>query len=206
MKLLAARHDPARSFAVQRMFAVRSHQHGWRHQMQRFHRAGREEAERRGQQDAQGQERHRAHQYGDLGDAPVRIDLLPDGRQGRHQDLRGATRLTEVYAHGPRPTCRPFRHPVSAPKGWPSDGFHGNKAPGRSNRTKAQVAPDMFGELSICDPGPRTSTATAITDVRGRDRTATSCGRGSPTTPRSPNAYCGYWPGDCAAPTTISPT
>jgi CRP/FNR family transcriptional regulator, cyclic AMP receptor protein len=37
---------------------------------------------------------------------------------------------------------------------------------GRENLLTIMGPPDMFGELSIFDPGPRTSTATAITEVR----------------------------------------
>ena len=52
---------------------------------------------------------------------------------------------------------------------------------------------DMFGELSIFDPGPRTSSATTITEVRCR-WTATRCAHGSRIDPKSPSNCCGYWP------------
>jgi CRP-like cAMP-binding protein len=39
-------------------------------------------------------------------------------------------------------------------------------ADGRENLLSIMGASDMFGELSIFDPGPRTSTVTAVTDVR----------------------------------------
>ena len=43
----------------------------------------------------------------------------------------------------------------------------GRKAPdGRENLLAVHGPSDMFGELSIFDPGPRTSTVTAVTDVR----------------------------------------
>ena len=58
---------------------------------------------------------------------------------------------------------------------------------------------DMFGELSVFDPGPRTSTATAVTDVRAvtmdrdalqrvdqqasGDRRAAAAGAGPPAAP-----------------------
>ena len=37
---------------------------------------------------------------------------------------------------------------------------------GRENLQTVLGPPEMFGELSVLDPGPRTSSATAITDVR----------------------------------------
>jgi CRP/FNR family transcriptional regulator, cyclic AMP receptor protein len=43
----------------------------------------------------------------------------------------------------------------------------GRKSPdGRENLLMVAGPSDMFGELSIFDPGPRTSTATAVTEVR----------------------------------------
>ena len=51
----------------------------------------------------------------------------------------------------------------------------GRKSPdGRENLLMVAGPSDMFGELSIFDPGPRTSTATAVTEVRTytMDRTA----------------------------------
>lgn len=43
----------------------------------------------------------------------------------------------------------------------------GRKSPdGRENLLAIMGASDMFGELSIFDPGPRTSTATTVTEVR----------------------------------------
>ena len=43
----------------------------------------------------------------------------------------------------------------------------GRKSPdGRENLLTVMGPSDMFGELSIFDPGPRTSTATAVTEVR----------------------------------------
>ena len=45
---------------------------------------------------------------------------------------------------------------------------------GRENLLAVMGPSDMFGELTVFDPGPRTSTATAVTDVRlaTMDRTA----------------------------------
>ena len=37
---------------------------------------------------------------------------------------------------------------------------------GRENLLTIMGPPDMFGELSVFDPGPRTSSAITITDVR----------------------------------------
>ncbi|MBA2308989.1 MAG: Crp/Fnr family transcriptional regulator [Pseudonocardiales bacterium] len=51
----------------------------------------------------------------------------------------------------------------------------GRKAPdGRENLLAVFGPSDMFGELSIFDPGPRTSTATTVTEVRAHtmDRAA----------------------------------
>jgi CRP/FNR family cyclic AMP-dependent transcriptional regulator len=43
----------------------------------------------------------------------------------------------------------------------------GRKSPdGRENLLMVAGPSDMFGELSIFDPGPRTSSATAVTEVR----------------------------------------
>jgi CRP/FNR family transcriptional regulator, cyclic AMP receptor protein len=43
----------------------------------------------------------------------------------------------------------------------------GRRAPdGRENLLSVQGPSDMFGELSIFDPGPRTSSATAVTEVK----------------------------------------
>jgi hypothetical protein len=63
-------------------------------------------------------------------------------------------------------------------------------------------ASDMFGEMSVFDPGPRTSTATTITEVRAvsKDRDALR-GHGSPIATKSPSSCCGSWPAGCAAPT-----
>ncbi len=41
-----------------------------------------------------------------------------------------------------------------------------NSPDGRENLLAIMGPSDMFGELSVFDPGPRTSTATAVTDVR----------------------------------------
>jgi CRP-like cAMP-binding protein len=39
-------------------------------------------------------------------------------------------------------------------------------ADGRQNLVSVMGPSDMLGELSLFDPGPRTATATAVTDVR----------------------------------------
>ena len=41
-----------------------------------------------------------------------------------------------------------------------------NSPDGRENLLAIMGPSDMFGELSVFDPGPRTSSATAVTDVR----------------------------------------
>jgi CRP/FNR family cyclic AMP-dependent transcriptional regulator len=62
---------------------------------------------------------------------------------------------------------------------------------------------DMFGELALFDPGPRTSTVTTLTAVEAltMDR---HCISGSANTPRSLNSCCGSWPDACDEPTTTS--
>jgi len=74
-------------------------------------------------------------------------------------------------------------------------------------------APTCSVQLSIFDPGPRTSSATTITEVRGGvdgSRSALAW-PGSPIVlPRLPSSYDGCCPRagppGCAAPTTTSPT
>ena len=130
-----------------------------------------------------------------------------------------------------QPVDFPRGHTVFA-EGEPGDRLYiiisgkvkiGRRSPdGRENLLTIMGPSDMFGELSIFDPGPRTSSATTITEVRAvsMDRDAlrafgmytqerpagTRCGRGSRTAPRSPSSYCGFWRAAFAAPTTISRT
>ena len=114
-----------------------------------------------------------------------------------------------------QPVDFPRGHTVFA-EGEPGDRLYiiisgkvkiGRRSPdGRENLLTIMGPSDMFGELSIFDPGPRTSSATTITEVRRCRWTATRCARGSPIGPRSPSSCCGCWPAGCVAPTTTSPT
>jgi len=89
----------------------------------------------------------------------------------------------------------------------------GRRSPdGRENLLTIMGPSDMFGELSIFDPGPRTSSATTITEVRAvsMDRDAlrawiADCARGSPTGPKSLSNCFECWPAGSVAPTTIWP-
>jgi CRP/FNR family cyclic AMP-dependent transcriptional regulator len=73
------------------------------------------------------------------------------------------------------PVSFPARHTVFA-EGDPGDRLYilthgkvkiGRRSPdGRENLLTVMGPSDMFGELSIFDPGPRTSSATTLTDVR----------------------------------------
>ena len=47
-------------------------------------------------------------------------------------------------------------------------------ADGRENMLSVMGPSDMFGELSLFDPGPRTATATVVTDARLASRAPTS--------------------------------
>jgi Cyclic nucleotide-binding domain len=73
---------------------------------------------------------------------------------------------------------------------------------GQENLLAIMGPSDMFGEMSVFDPGPRTSTATTISEVRAvsKDRDALR-GHGSPIATKSPSSCCGSWPAGCAAPT-----
>ena len=83
----------------------------------------------------------------------------------------------------------------------------GRRSPdGRENLLTIMGPSDMFGELSIFDPGPRTSSATTITEVRAVAMDRDARVPGSPTAPRSPSSCCGSWPAGYAEPTTIWPT
>ena len=83
----------------------------------------------------------------------------------------------------------------------------GRRSPdGRENLLTIMGPSDMFGELSIFAPGPRTSSATTITEVRAVSMIAMRCARGSATGRRSRSNSCAYLPAGCVAPTTTSPT
>jgi CRP/FNR family transcriptional regulator, cyclic AMP receptor protein len=84
-----------------------------------------------------------------------------------------------------RPTCRPSRISSSSStratgtvvfeEGEPGDSLYvvmagkvklGCPGPGRENLVAVTGPSDEFGELSLFDPGPRTVTATMVTDAR----------------------------------------
>ncbi len=70
---------------------------------------------------------------------------------------------------------------------------------GRQNLFSILGPSEMFGELSLLDPGPRMSSATALTDgwvaTMG---TATCCGSGCGRARRPRTRCCGYWPAEIA--------
>jgi len=81
----------------------------------------------------------------------------------------------EALAQALEPAEFPRGHVIFA-EGEPGDRLYivgtgkvkiGRKSPdGRENLLMVAGPSDMFGELSIFDPGPRTSSATAVTEVR----------------------------------------
>lgn len=77
---------------------------------------------------------------------------------------------------------------------------------GRENLQTVLGPPEMFGELAVYDPGPRTSSATAITQVRAMAMDRAGCAGGSPITLRPPSICCVCWPGGCGAPSRTGPT
>ena len=79
-------------------------------------------------------------------------------------------------------------------------------ADGRENLLTIMGPSDMFGELSIFDPGPRTSTATTVTEVRAVSMAATRSSGGSTSVRRSPSNCCACLRGACVVRTTPSPT
>ena len=83
----------------------------------------------------------------------------------------------------------------------------GRKSPdGRENLLGIFGPSDMFGELSIFDPGPRTSSATTVTEVRAVTMDRPRCASGSPPGPRSPSSCCAWSRAGCAGRTTWSPS
>jgi CRP-like cAMP-binding protein len=102
-------------------------------------------------------------------------------RAGIFQGVEPAA--AEALAQSLEPVEFPRGHVIFA-EGEPGDRLYiiqsgkvklGRKSPdGRENLLAIMGPADMFGELSIFDPGPRTSTATTVTEVRAlaMDRTA----------------------------------
>ena len=131
-------------------------------------------------------------------------------RAGIFQGVEPAA--AEALAQSLEPVEFPRGHVIFA-EGEPGDRLYiiqsgkvklGRKSPdGRENLLAIMGPSDMFGELSIFDPGPRTSTATTVTEVRAlsMDRTAlrqwiaiarrspSSCSSGR--TPAAPQRHAG---------------
>lgn len=94
-------------------------------------------------------------------------------RAGIFQNVEPAA--AEALAQSLEPVEFPRGHVIFA-EGEPGDRLYiimsgkvklGRKSPdGRENLLWIAGPADMFGELSIFDPGPRTSSATTVTDVR----------------------------------------
>ena len=94
-------------------------------------------------------------------------------RAGIFQNVEPAA--AEALAQSLEPVEFPRGHVIFA-EGEPGDRLYiimsgkvklGRKSPdGRENLLWIAGPADMFGELSIFDPGPRTATATAVTDAR----------------------------------------
>ncbi len=83
----------------------------------------------------------------------------------------------------------------------------GRRSPdGRENLLTIMGPSDMFGELSIFDPGPRTSTATTVTEVRAVSMDRDPSSRGSTSVRRSRSSCCASSRAACVAPTTTSRT
>ena len=73
---------------------------------------------------------------------------------------------------------------------------------GRENLLSVLGPGEMFGELSLFDPRPRTSTASAVTDATSRRSPTTRCAPGCSSGRKSPCTCCRRWPGGCGGPTT----
>jgi CRP-like cAMP-binding protein len=65
---------------------------------------------------------------------------------------------------------------------------------------------ESCGELSVFDPGPRTSTAVARNDVRAAPLDGVLLRAWIADHPGSPSGYCACSPVGCVAPTTVCAT
>jgi CRP-like cAMP-binding protein len=79
-------------------------------------------------------------------------------------------------------------------------------ADGRQNLVSIMGPSDMVGELSLFDPGPRTATATAVTDARLARLKKTSLRPWLNNRPEIAEQLLRCWPAGCAARTTRWPT
>src|SRR4051812_22536677 len=83
----------------------------------------------------------------------------------------------------------------------------GRRSPdGRENLLTIMGPSDMFGELSIFDPGPRTSSATTITEVRAVSMDRDALRAWIADRPEIAEQLLGCWRAGCAARTTTWPT
>lgn len=114
-----------------------------------------------------------------------------------------------------QPVDFPRGHTVFA-EGEPGDRLYiiisgkvkiGRRAPdGRENLLTIMGPSDMFGELSIFDPGPRTSSATTITEVRAVSMDRDALRSWIADRPEISEQLLRVLARRCAAPTTTWPT
>ena len=79
-------------------------------------------------------------------------------------------------------------------------------ADGRENLLAVLGATEMFGELSLFDPGPRTATVTTVTEATLASLDHDDLRPLLTERPGSPYNCSRRWPSDCAAPTRRWPT
>lgn len=78
---------------------------------------------------------------------------------------------------------------------------------GRENLLTVMGPSDMFGELSIFDPGPRTSSAVCVTEVQAATMNSELLKKWvGVTTPKSHSSCYASWHAACVAPTPTWPT
>lgn len=107
-----------------------------------------------------------------------RIAAVPETQNRVHNgtEVDGAAWIATLQGENSQPEVTFPRGHVIFDEGEPADRLYiiqtgmvklGRKSPdGKENLLSIMGPSDMFGELSIFDPGPRTSTATTVTDVR----------------------------------------